>query len=83
MFEAFHGPGADKRSADEAQADRLEVARRKHRRRIARPEAVPVARDDRETGDVRIADEIVNLLPLGIGGAIIVSTQDRVGVVGP
>src|SRR6478735_2017118 len=63
IFEAFHGPGADKRSAHETQADRLELARREHRRRIARPEAVTVARHDRETGDLRVADEIVDLLP--------------------
>ena len=57
----LHGARAGERGADEAQADRLELAGRQFRGRIAGPEAVAVARDDGEAGDLRVAHEIVDL----------------------
>ena len=72
MLEGFHRPGARQRAADEAQAHGLELPRRKLRRRISRPEAVAVARDDRKAGDFRVADKVVDLATLHPGAAIIV-----------
>ncbi len=70
-------PGLDERRADEAQADRLELAGRKFRRRVAGPEAVAVARDDGEAGDLRVAHEIVDFGALGVRGAVIAAADIR------
>src|SRR5262245_13083298 len=74
----FHGTQADERSADEAQTHRFEWLRRERLRCIAGPEAVPVARHDREARDLRVADEIVNLAALDVSAAVIASADDRI-----
>ena len=42
-----------------------------------------VARHDRESCDLRIAHNVIDLLPLGIGSAVIVGPADPVSVGGP
>ncbi len=79
----FHRAGAHQRPADEAQPNRFELARRQHRRRIAGPEAVAVARDDREAGDLLVADEVVDFPALVIGAAVIAAAALREAVRGP
>src|SRR4051812_50198652 len=68
MFVRLHRPRARQRGADEAQPDRLELARRQLRARIARPEAVAVAGDDGETGDLLLPPPIVELGAPAVGG---------------
>src|SRR5262245_52951401 len=66
---SLHPPDADQRSADEAEADGLVLGGRQERGGIAGPEAVTVARHDRESGDLRIADEVVDFAALVVRGA--------------
>ncbi len=76
MLIRLHCARAYERGADEAQPDRLELAGWKLSGGIAGPEAVPVARDDAETGDLRVANEVVNLSALMVGGTPFVGAQD-------
>lgn len=78
---ALHGAGAGERRTDETQADRLELAGRKFRRRVAGPEAVEIAGDDGEAGDLRVAHKIVDFSALQVGGAEIAAAHVRVAAV--
>src|SRR5215831_1427668 len=73
----LHRARARERGADEAQTHRLELAGWKLSRCVAGPEAVKVARDDRKPGDLRVANEIVDLAALGPGTAVIAAAQSR------
>src|SRR5690348_2418591 len=75
MLIGFHEPRAGDRSADEAEADRLELAGRELRRGIARPEAVAVAGDDREAGDLLVAHEIVDFAAFDPCAAVIAAAE--------
>jgi hypothetical protein len=77
----LHGAGARERRTYETQADRIELARRKFRRRISGPEAMAVARDNGEAGDLRVAHEIVDFSALCVGRAEIAPAQVCVGAV--
>src|SRR5437764_6408981 len=69
VLKGFHGPRARQRAADEAQAYGFEFFRRQICRRISRPEAVTVTRDDRKASDFRVADQAVDLAALQPGAA--------------
>src|SRR5206468_3144260 len=74
VLEGLHRASARQRGADEAEAHWLKLPGWELGRRISRPEAVAVARDDRKAGDFRVADKVVDLATLHPGAAIIVGT---------
>ena len=55
VFPSLDQAGARDRSTDERESDRRERMRRQRVGGIAGPEAVPIARDDRESGELRRA----------------------------
>src|SRR5579862_2151257 len=75
VLQRLHGSWAGERGADEAEADGLELAGRQHGGGIAGPETVKVARQDRESGDLRIADKVVDLPALVVRTAPVVSAH--------
>src|SRR6476620_6423760 len=77
---SLHRPRAGQRGADETDPDRLELGGWQEGGRIAGPKAVTVARHDRESGDLRIADEVIDFATLVVGAAIIAAADLRVGV---
>src|SRR3954470_25020439 len=83
MLQGFHGSGAQKRGANKAKADRLELAWRQLRSRVTGPEAVAVSRDDGEAGDLRIPDEVVDLGALAIGHSVIGWAHGCISVLRP
>src|SRR5262245_13823019 len=76
----LHHPRAGHRGADETDPDRLELGGWQEGGGIAGPEAVTVARHDRESGDLRIADEVVDFAALVVRAAIIAAADLREGV---
>src|SRR4029079_8582299 len=74
---------ARERGTDEAQPDGVELARRQLRRRIPGPETVAVARDDREAGDLRVADQVVDFGALCVGAPVIARAERRIRASGP
>src|SRR4051812_8367441 len=80
VLERLHRPGAGQRGADETDPDWLEFGGWQLRGGITGPEAVTVARHDRESGDLRIADEIVDFAALVIGAPVIAAADLREGV---
>src|SRR6185369_15016960 len=77
---SLHGPRAGERGADETDPDRLELGGWQAGGGIAGPKAVTVARHDREPGDLRITDEVIDFSTLVVGAAIIVTADLREGV---
>src|SRR6185312_7341052 len=69
--------------ANEAQADRIELAGRKLRSRVSRPEAVAVARYDGEARDLRVAHQMVDLGALRVRCAEVTPAEGSVRVRGP
>ena len=80
VLEGLHRPEADQRGADETDPDRLVLGGRQERGGIAGPEAVTVARHDRESGDLRIADEVIDFAALVVRAAKIPAADLREGV---
>src|SRR5438552_14620870 len=80
---SLHRPRAGQRGADETNPDRLELGGWQSGGGIAGPKAVTVARDDREPGDLRITDEVIDFATLVVGAAIIAAADLREGVDGP
>src|SRR5262249_12902566 len=83
MLSGFHRTRAYQRRADEAQSHGFEFPRREIGGSISGPEAVPVPPNDGEAGDLRIAHEVVDLLPVGVGRSVVVTAELRIGVRGP
>src|SRR4029079_11101585 len=77
---SLHRPRAGQRGADETDPDRFELGGRQQGGGIAGPKAVTVARHDRESGDLRIADEVIDFAALVVGAAIIAAADLREGV---
>src|SRR5580765_6471556 len=77
---SLHRPWAGQRGADETDPDRLELGGWQAGGGIASPKAVTVARHDREPGDLRIADEVIDFATLVVGAAIIAAADLREGV---
>src|SRR3954452_6415758 len=77
---SLHRPRAGQRGADETDPDGLEPGGWQSGGGIASPKAVTVARHDREPGDLRIADEVINFATLVIGAAIIATADLREGI---
>src|SRR6185369_5735148 len=75
MLERFHRTRTCERGADEAQPDRLELAGWELSGRIARPEAMTVAGNDREASDLRIAHQVVDFATLGPRAAVIAAAE--------
>src|ERR1700710_461607 len=75
MFVRFHRAGARKRSADKTETDRIELPRWQLRRRVARPETVPIARDNREAGDLLATYQVVYLGALPVGRAVVAAAH--------
>src|SRR5580765_2512696 len=80
VFISLHRPRAGHRGADETDPDRLELFGWQAGGGIAGPKAVTIARHDRESGDLRIADEIIDFATLVIGAAIVAAAELREGV---
>src|SRR3954471_15536291 len=80
VLKSFHRPRAGQRGADETDPDRLERGGWQEVGGIAGPEAVTVARHDRESGDLRIADEVIDFAALMVGAAPIAAADLREGV---
>src|SRR5215472_14923548 len=76
---SLHRPRAGQRGADETDPDRLELGGWQSGGGIASPKAVTVARHDREPGDLRIADEVIDFPALVIGTAPIAAADLREG----
>src|SRR5215813_338609 len=76
----LHRPRAGQRGADETDPDRLELGGWQEGGGIASPKAVTVARHDREPGDLRIADEVIDFATLVVGAAKIAAADLREGV---
>src|SRR5450432_3482315 len=66
---SLHRPRAGQRGADETDPDGLERGGWQAGGGIAGPKAVTVARHDRESGYLRIADEVIDLATLVVGAA--------------
>src|SRR5579872_655359 len=77
---SLHRPRAGQRGADETDPDRLELVGWQAGGSIAGPKAVTVARHDREPGDLRIADEVIDFATLVECPAIISGAALREGV---
>src|SRR5512133_3167403 len=77
VLESLHRPRAGQRGADETDPDRLELGGWQSGGGIAGPKAVTVARHDREPGDLRIADQVIDFAALVIGAAIIAAADLR------
>src|SRR5689334_7836041 len=80
MLIGFHRARACQRRADEAQSHGLECPRRKTGGSISGPETVTVSRYDGEPGDLRIAHQIIDLLPLDICRAEVGAADLGIGV---
>src|SRR5579871_896475 len=80
VLKSLHRPRAGQRGADETDPDGLERGGRQSGGGIAGPKAVAVARDDREPGDLRITDEVIDFAALVVGAAIIAAADLREGV---
>src|SRR5262245_5427563 len=80
MLERLHRPWANQRGADETEPDWLEPGGWQESGGIAGPKAVTVARHDRESGDLRIADEVIDFAALVVGAAIVAAADLREGV---
>src|SRR5262245_23827032 len=80
MLIPLHRPWAGHRGADETYPDRLELRGRQSRGGVAGPEGVTVARHDRESGDLRVAHEIVDFAALVVRAAVVVAADLREGV---
>src|SRR4051794_22329454 len=80
VLKSLHRPRAGQRGADETDPDRLERGGWQQGGGIAGPEAVTIARHDRESGDLRIADEVIDFATLVVGAAIIAAADLREGV---
>src|SRR6185369_440604 len=83
MLICFHRARACQRPADEAQSNRFELPRRKIGCGISSPETVPVARDDREAGNLCFAHEFGNVLAPGVGRSVVVTAELRISISGP
>src|ERR1700728_1255729 len=83
MLVRFHSASARKRRTDETQAYGIELARRQLRRRVARPEAVPVAGDNREARNFLVAHKVVYLGALPISRSIVAATHQGIGRLRP
>src|SRR5262249_46019536 len=81
VLKSFHRSRAGQRGADETDPDRLELSRWQQGGGIAGPEAVTVARHERESGDLRIADEVIDFATLVVRAAVITAAnlRERVG----
>src|SRR4051812_47161363 len=77
VLESLHRPWAGQRGADETDADRLEPRGWQSGGGIAGPKAVTIARYDRESGDLRIANEVIDLTALVVGAAVITAADLR------
>src|SRR4051794_9260660 len=80
---SLHRPRTGQRGANETDPDRLEPAGWQQGSGIAGPETVTVARHDRESGDLRIANEVIDFATLVVGAAIIAAADLREGVSRP
>src|SRR6185436_544323 len=80
VLKRLHRPRAGHRAADETDSDRLELGGWQLGGGIAGPKTVTVARHDREPGDLRIADEVIDFATLVVGAAIIAAADLREGV---
>src|SRR3954467_11611580 len=80
VLKRLHCPGAGQRGADETDPDRLERGGRQKGGSIAGPKAVTVARHHRETGDLGIANEVIDFTTLVVGTPIIAAADLREGV---
>src|SRR5437764_3381966 len=83
VLKSLHRPRAGQRGADETDPDGLELGGWQSGGGIAGPEAVTVAGHDREPGDLRIADEVVDFAALVVGAAIVGAAHRRERVGGP
>src|SRR5690606_23768574 len=79
----LHRSWAGERGADEADPDRLEFGRRQPRRRISGPERMAVAGHDRESGDLRVADESGDLTALVVRASVVAAPDLRERAGGP
>src|SRR5262249_23179581 len=77
----LHRPRAGQRGTDETDPDRLERGGWQEGGGIAGPKTVTVARHDRESGDLRIAGEVIDFATLVVRAAIIAAAdlRERVG----
>src|ERR1700748_1908102 len=83
VLKSLHRSRAGQRRADETDPDRLVLGGWQSGGGIAGPKAVTVARHDREPGDLRIADEVIDFATLVVGAAIIAAADLREGVSRP
>src|SRR5438477_3843091 len=77
----FHDVGTNERRTYVTQADRVELAGRKFRRRVSGPETVAIARDNGEAGDLRVAHKTVDFSALCVRAAEVTPAQRRVSAV--
>src|SRR5262245_31626713 len=80
VLKRLHRPRAGQRGADETDPDRLELGGWQQGGGIAGPKAVTITRHDRESGDLRIANEVIDFATLVVGAAIIAAADLREGV---
>src|SRR5947209_9643574 len=80
VLKSLHRPRAGQRGADETDPDRLELGGWQSGGGIPSPKAVTIARYDREPGDLRITDEVIDLATLVVGAAPIAAADLREGV---
>src|SRR3954471_23449223 len=80
VLKRLHRPGAGQRGADETDPDRLELGGRQKGGSIAGPKTVTVARHDRESSDLRIADEVIDFATLVVGATIVSAADLREGI---
>src|SRR4030095_1340390 len=81
VLERLHRSRAGQRRADETDPDRLELGGWQESGGIAGPKTVTVARYDRESSDLRIADEVIDFATLVVCAAIVAAAGLREGCV--
>src|SRR4051812_46944126 len=81
VLESFDQAGRGNRAGDKHDSNRLEWLRGQGFRRQSCPETMSVPGHGRETGDVVLAHEVVDLSPLQVRGALI-ATAAEYGVTG-
>src|SRR5436190_14155611 len=80
VLKSFHRPRAGQRGADETDPDRLERGGWQSGGGIAGPKAVTVARHDRESCDLRVADQVIDFAALVVGPSPIAVVEQREGM---
>jgi hypothetical protein len=83
VLERLHRSRTGQGGADKTDTDWLELGGWQSRGGIARPEAVAVARHDRESRDLRIAHKVIDFAALVVRAAPIAAADLREGVGGP